>query len=589
MTSARKQFCAYKLDLSKAYDRGDWEFLEKALIKIGFCEQWVHWVMICVTTVQYSVYFNGTLLEPFSPSRGLPQGDPLSPYLFLFVAKGLSCILNHEVENNRLGELKICPGPALGYGKKCDGLGSRKSRGPNLACPEQAVIVHQALKKYQDYTGQLLSPAKCSLLSSAHCPDDTLDEIKAILQIQTSTFEAKYLGLPTPEGRMSADRFKSISERLAKRMNSWSEKFMSSGAKEVLIKSVAQAIPTYMMGVFKLPASTCDVYTKMIRDFWWGDDENKRKVHWIAWENLVLPKGLGGLGFRDLRLFNQALLGRQAWRLIQYLESLCARILKAKYYPNSELIDAVFPVDSSPSWKGIEHGLHLLKKGLVWRIGDGSKVNIWRDQWIPKESAFKPMGRSRCRLRWVSQLMVPREKCWDEELIRHVCYPHDAEDILKIKIMQFPVEDFPAWHYERTDQTRNNCRHQRKSSVPVSLQSKLKEEEAPVRVNIKWKAPPIGWAKVNVDGAYVAATGKAGAGIIIRNHMGEVLLSSWRTIKNCGSAEEADQAVSCRDGIRLLVEWVKMPMILETDCANIGRAMVNTGDDRSIPPLAGDS
>lgn len=318
------------------------------------------------------------------------------------------------------------------------------------ACPEQAVIVHQALKKYQDYTGQLLSPAKCSLLSSAHCPDDTLDEIKAILQIQTSTFEAKYLGLPTPEGRMSADRFKSISERLAKRMNSWSEKFMSSGAKEVLIKSVAQAIPTYMMGVFKLPASTCDVYTKMIRDFWWGDDENKRKVHWIAWENLVLPKGLGGLGFRDLRLFNQALLGRQAWRLIQYLESLCARILKAKYYPNSELIDAVFPVDSSPSWKGIEHGLHLLKKGLVWRIGDGSKVNIWRDQWIRKESAFKPMGRSRCRLRWVSQLMVPREKCWDEELIRHVCYPHDAEDILKIKIMQFPVEDFPAWHYERT-------------------------------------------------------------------------------------------------------------------------------------------
>lgn len=117
--------------------------------------------------------------------------------------------------------------------------------------------------------------------------------------------------------------------------------------------------------------------------------------------------------------------------------------------------------------------------------------------------------------------------------------------------------------------------------MPVSLQSKLKEEEAPVRVNIKWKAPPIGWAKVNVNGAYVAATGKAGAGIIIRNHMGEVLLSSWRTIKNCGSAEEADQAVSCRDGIRLLVEWVKMPMILETDCANIGRAMVNTGDDRS--------
>lgn len=263
-TSARKQFCAYKLDLSKAYDRVDWEFLEKALIKMGFNEQRVHWVMICVTTVQYSVSFNGTLLEPFSPSRGLRQGDPLSPYLFLFVAEGLSCILNHEVENNRLEELKICRwAPRVSHLLFAD-----DSLLFFRACPEQAVIVHQALKKYQDCTGQLLSPAKCSLLSSAHCPDDTLDEIKAILQIQTSTFEAKYLGLPTPEGRMSADRFKSISERLAKRMNSWSEKFMSSGAKEVLIKSVAQAIPTYMMGMFKLPASTCDVYTKMIRDFW---------------------------------------------------------------------------------------------------------------------------------------------------------------------------------------------------------------------------------------------------------------------------------------------------------------------------------
>jgi hypothetical protein len=87
-------------------------------------------------------------------------------------------------------------------------------------------------------------------------------------------------------------------------MDSWAEKHMSSGAKDVLIKSVAQAIPTYLMGVFKLPASTCEAYTKMIRDFWWGDEENKRKIHWCAWENITQPKGMGGLGFRDMKLFN---------------------------------------------------------------------------------------------------------------------------------------------------------------------------------------------------------------------------------------------------------------------------------------------
>jgi hypothetical protein len=92
------------------------------------------------------------------------------------------------------------------------------------------------------------------------------------------------------------------------------------------------------------------------------EDGGQRKVHWMAWEDLMKPKGQGGIGFRDLRVFNQALLARQAWRLIQFPDSLCARVLKAKYYPQRELIDTVFLGDASPTWRAIEHGLDLLKK-----------------------------------------------------------------------------------------------------------------------------------------------------------------------------------------------------------------------------------
>jgi hypothetical protein len=92
-----KQFGVYKLDLTKAYDRVDWGFLEGALQQLGFQSKWVQWVMQCVTTVQYSVCFNNVPLAPFKPSRGMWQGDPLSPFLFLFIVDSLSRLLKQEV------------------------------------------------------------------------------------------------------------------------------------------------------------------------------------------------------------------------------------------------------------------------------------------------------------------------------------------------------------------------------------------------------------------------------------------------------------------------------------------------------------
>lgn len=85
---------------------------------------------------------------------------------------------------------------------------------------------------------------------------------------------------------------------------------------------------------------------------------------WVAWDKLVLPKFKGGFGCRDMRAFNQVLLAKQAWRLIDRPDSLCARLLKARYYPNGNLVDTVCTDNASVLWRGIEHGLELLKKVL---------------------------------------------------------------------------------------------------------------------------------------------------------------------------------------------------------------------------------
>ena len=107
-SSGNNDFCAYKLDLSKAYDRVDWDYLERALLKWGFSPRWVDLVMECVRSVKYSVKFNGRLLEQFSPSCGLRQGDPISPFLFLFVADSLSSLLHEAVLHRGLEAIKIC-------------------------------------------------------------------------------------------------------------------------------------------------------------------------------------------------------------------------------------------------------------------------------------------------------------------------------------------------------------------------------------------------------------------------------------------------------------------------------------------------
>jgi hypothetical protein len=135
------------------------------------------------------------------------------------------------------------------------------------------------------------------------------DSIRDILEIQRENFEDKYLGLLTPEGRMTRGKFQNLQAKLCKRIILWGD--LSQGGKEVMIKSVAQAVMTYIMGVFKLPFSICDELTKIIRDYWWGADRGKRKTHWMNWENMVRPKCDGGIGFRDMRLYNQALLARQ--------------------------------------------------------------------------------------------------------------------------------------------------------------------------------------------------------------------------------------------------------------------------------------
>jgi hypothetical protein len=275
---------------------------------------------------------------------------------------------------------------------------------------------------------------------------------------------------------------------------------MSAAAKEVLIKAVAQAMPTYTMSVFKIPLGICDELTRIIREFWWGVENGKRKTAWVAWKQLTRKKCGGGLGFKDLRIFNRALLARQAWRLIQFPDSLCARLLKTKYYPRGCLIDTVFCANSSYTWQSLLHGLELLKKGIIWRVGCGSQIRIWRDPWIPRAHSFRVTSRKgRCRLKWVSKLFDNQGHDWDYGKLTEIFNQGGAEIIAKIKLPRRRTEDFLAWSLEKagmfTIRSAYNLGLQHRDKNECSASSVAPDGERNLWKNV-WKGsvPP----KVNV-------------------------------------------------------------------------------------------
>ena len=111
------------------------------------------------------------------------------------------------------------------------------------------------------------------------------------------------------------------------------ERLLSKAGKEILIKSIAQAIPTYAMSCFDLTKTLCKEISMMICRYWWSAQDDKNKCHWISWQKMTCSKEEGGMGFRDLHIFNLEMLARQGWRLLQDLDSQCCTVLKAMYYP----------------------------------------------------------------------------------------------------------------------------------------------------------------------------------------------------------------------------------------------------------------
>lgn len=245
---------ALKIDISKAYDKVDWGFLQGMMSQLGFCETWVDWIMMCVANVSYSVQVNKDQVGPVVPEKGLRQGDPLSPYLYIICAEGLSILIKDAMQRGVLHGVSICQGaPMVSHLLFADDsfLFFRANEGETRAMKD-------ILRIYEEASGQEVNFAKSEVFFSRNVQGPTRDSNAAAFGVSVALGTGRYLGLPSMVGQGKKAMFSFIKDRLWRKINAWNAKNLSMARREVLIKSVAQTILSYCMSVFLLPHSLCD-------------------------------------------------------------------------------------------------------------------------------------------------------------------------------------------------------------------------------------------------------------------------------------------------------------------------------------------
>ena len=313
--------------------------------------------------------------------------------------------------------------------------------------------LNEILALYESQSGQMINKDKSSAMFSKGTKDGAKQAVLGELGILRESRNERYLGLPCHLGASKQKEFEYLKEKIWQRIQGWKERFLSKAGKEILIKAIAQAIPTYAMSCFDLTKTLCDEISKMICRYWWNNQEEKNKCHWISWEKMSRSKEEGGMGFRDLHVFNLAMLARQGWRLLQNPDSLCCTVLKALYYPDCSILEAAPKASILYSWRSILRGVELLKDGVIWRVGSGEEINAFKDPWIPRGTTRRPCTPPprdsdgvEITLK-VADLIDLDTTTWNACLIKEIFHPDDVKDILAIPLRQ-DMEDWIAWHFD---------------------------------------------------------------------------------------------------------------------------------------------
>eukprot|EP00253_Pinus_taeda_P019798 PITA_19798 len=339
MKAKKQKGMMIKLDLSKAYDRINWQYLEEILGSFGFSNRWIKWVLSCISTPNFSILVNGTPSKTFKASRGIRQGDPISPFLFILAAEGLGRYLKQERIIDNIKGLRL-------WGNELP-ITHQQFVDDIMLFGEPTVREVRNLKKALDlfaeaYGMEINKEKSCTFIFN------TVETVKRhltrMLGFKQGELPTKYLGNVLDYNSKRLKNWQGILEKLKNRVANWTFRTLNIVGRIILVKSVLQAIPIYPLSIIAVPQGVCTKIREILRKFIWGGSSQQKKWTLVSWKHLTKRKEEGGLGLRD---------------------------------PGNP--------EGSTIWELASQNRDIVGKNVFWEIRDGGEAKFWDENWQQRE------------------------------------------------------------------------------------------------------------------------------------------------------------------------------------------------------------